>query len=225
MPVYFIRNEVTRNVKIGHAKDADYRLRLLQQGNDCRLTLVATIPGDVSLETQFHTQWHEYRLYDEGSAGQEWFSIDVEPDGKGGVKITGREKQRPPKRGKKEKRRNQLCLRLSDRQLELLRRYVSIRHFSSEVEAIRYMIDGLEDWLARQASKRDIAGSPGPPPPTSVRSDVEGSDVPGSDVRRPSQGLDETEGDDDSPDSAVGDFGGRPAIGLPKPSWNDGMGD
>lgn len=219
MPVYFIRNEVTRNVKIGHAKDPEYRLRLLQQGNDCRLTLVAVVVGGPSVELQFHTKWHEYRLYDEGTAGQEWFSIDVELNDRNGVKITGREKQRPPKRGKKEKRRNQLCLRLSDRQVELLEHYVTIRHFDSGVEALRFMIDGLEDWLNRQSSKL-IAGSGAPPPTTSVRTDVRRGDAPESDVAPPSQGLAET-----PPDSAVGDFGGRPSVGLPSPSWNDGTED
>lgn len=127
------------------------------------------------------------------------------------------------RRRKKEPKRNALCLRLTDRQLELLQRYVDFKEFDSEVDALRHMVDGLEPWLARQLSPQSIAGSPGPPPPTSVRSDVDGSDVPGGDVRRPSQGLDES--GDDPPDSAVGDFGGRPAIGLPKSSWNDGMGD
>ena len=239
MFVYFIRNEITRNVKIGSSDDPQQRLRLLQQGNDCRLTLVAELAGGPSLEAQFHHKWHEYRIYDEGSAGQEWFSIDVEPNGRGGVTIIGRNKQRPPKRNKEEKRRKQLCLRLSNRQILLLERYSAIRHFDSEVEALRFMIDGLEDWLARQASKGDIAGSSGAPAQaTSIRTGVAGgdarrsdvarpegarSDVARSDVSRPTQELVEDSPEDQ--ESPVGDFGGRPSIGLPKPSWNDGNED
>lgn len=125
------------------------------------------------------------------------------------------------RRRKKEPKRNTLCLRLTDRQLELLQRYVDFKEYESEVDALRKMVDGLEDWLARQSAKRDIAGSPGRPPDTSVRTDVSRGDVRGSDVARPSQGL----GEDDSADRSVGDFAGRPSVGLPKPNWNDGTED
>ncbi|MGE3483526.1 MAG: GIY-YIG nuclease family protein [Nitrospira sp.] len=213
--IYFIRNELTRNVKIGTSKDPEITLRLLQEGTDCPMTLVAAIAGTEALEAQFHTKWHEYRLYDEGTAGQEWFAIDVSTNSRGGVDIVGRKKQRPPKRGKKEKRSNQLCLRLSDRQMELLQHYVQIRHFDSEVEALRFMIDGLADWLSRQSAKPDIAGSPA----RSAHTSKPRTDAPRTDVAKSSQDLDEA---DDSPETTVGDFAGRPSIGLPKSSWNDG---
>lgn len=124
------------------------------------------------------------------------------------------------RRRKQDPKRNPVYLRLTDRQLELLQRYVDFKGYDSEQDAIRNMVDGLESWLTRQLAKRDIAGSAGPPPPTSVRTDVAPSDVARSDVARPNRDLDE-----DSPDPEVSDFGGRPVIGLPKPSWHDDSGD
>lgn len=115
------------------------------------------------------------------------------------------------RRRKKEPKRNALYLRLTDRQLELLRLYVDFKDYDSEVDAIRHMIDGLGPWLERQLSSREIAGSGGEPPPTSVRTDAPETDVAPTQKsgRHPR-------------DSSVGDFAGRPSIGLPKPSWNDG---
>ena len=112
------------------------------------------------------------------------------------------------RRRKADPKRNQLCLRLTDRQLELLQRYADFRDFDSEVDALRKMVDGLEDWLARQEAK-GIAGSPPPPVATSHSGLPDRSDVSTEAPGEPS----------------VGDFAGRPSVGLPDAHWNDGTGD
>lgn len=141
------------------------------------------------------------------------------------------------RRRKKDPKRIQLCLRLTDKQAELLQRYADIKRFDSSVDAVRHMIDGLEDWLRRQASMEAAVGSslrssmaPGPSglpeqsdvTRTDVASDVatDGSSDVGSDVR--SDGT--SDGDDDG-GTDVGDFAGRPSVRLPEPRWNDGSDD
>ena len=122
------------------------------------------------------------------------------------------------RRRKQEPKRNQYCLRLTDRQAELLRRYADFRDFDSEVDALRKMVDGLEDWLARQSAKAELAGSStvSSPPPPAVHSGLPSpSDVEPSDVAEAESDV----------DASVGDFGGRPSIGLPDASWNDGTDD
>jgi hypothetical protein len=116
------------------------------------------------------------------------------------------------RRRKQEPKRNQYCLRLTDRQAELLRRYADFRDFDSEVDALRKMVDGLEDWLNRQNSRAELAGSSSvsSPPPAPAHSGL------------PSTAGDVAPSDVDDGDTSVGDFGGRPSIGLPDASWNDG---
>lgn len=125
----------------------------------------------------------------------------------------------PDRRRKKNPKRNQLCLRLTDHQLELLRRYADHRHFDNEVDAIRKMIDGLEDWLARQAAKENLGSTQvmnTSPPPTGYSGLPASSDVAPSDasITKSDESITDEE-------SSLGDFGGRPSIGLPNPSWTE----
>lgn len=134
-----------------------------------------------------------------------------------------------PRRRKQDPKRNPIYLRLTDKQLELLQRYVDFKDYDSEQDAIRKMIDGLEAWLARQlASQQDIAGSGGGQAATSPRRDAPRGDVYPSDVAPSSRG-DVARPTQDSgrppPKPQVGDFAGRPSVGLPSPSWNDESGD
>lgn len=43
-----------------------------------------------------------------------------------------------------------LCLRLTDKQMEMLQLFTDVKGFSSEVESVRHIIDGLEAWMRRQ---------------------------------------------------------------------------
>jgi hypothetical protein len=105
------------------------------------------------------------------------------------------------RRRRKVPRKNQLCLRLNDRQLHLLRRYMSFREFTSEVDALRQIVDGLESWLSREEAKKRSkeAQKEVGPAPTS-----EAGDAP----RAPANDV-----DDDG--TSLGDFGGQPRLKLP----------
>ena len=211
MSVYFILNEVTKNVKIGHSADPDKRLRQLQQGNDCPLKLIALVEGGQSLERQYHETWSQYRI-ETPSGNNEWFSVDVFHSADGGVRIIGRKVQRKKKKGPY---RHQYCLRINDDQAHLLRKYVAFRGFKSEVDAIRVMIDGLEDWFLRQEAKLS-SGSATTSDPERVQADSglpAVIDVPGD--------FDAIDVASNEGDGTVGDFGGRPAVKLPE-SRHDG---
>lgn len=128
------------------------------------------------------------------------------------------------RKNKKDVKRHQICLRLTNLQMELLDRYCDQRNFNTEVEALRSMIDGVEDWLKKREAQRSVVSShhsskEGPTPSglPSASSDVDPSDV------------DSNEDDvdlDDVDQPSVGDFGGHPSIGLPgATAWNDGMED
>lgn len=47
-------------------------------------------------------------------------------------------------------KRKTICLRLTERQLEVLQLYTDVKGFSTEVDALRHIIDGLEGWLKKQ---------------------------------------------------------------------------
>lgn len=123
------------------------------------------------------------------------------------------------RRRKKNPKKHQLCLRLTERQLDLLRRYSNYRHYDTEVDAIRKMIDGLEDWLARQAAKENLGSSQvmnSSPPPTRHSGPSGPSDVATSDGD-----ITPSDGSITDEDPSLGDFGGRPSINLPNPSWTE----
>lgn len=125
------------------------------------------------------------------------------------------------RRRKKNPRRHQYCLRLNDRQKELLQIYAAVKELS-EVDAIRLMIDGLEGWLKRQEAR--IAGR------QQLSDGTDAAPGPGASVmpRRPAppapdpgeghSGLDSAETD---VDASVGDFAGRPSVALPKPRFDE----
>lgn len=126
----------------------------------------------------------------------------------------GRARSRNPKR-------HQHCLRLTDRQEELLQRYADFKEYGTDMDAIRALIDGLEDWFKRQEAKlasrqaeleADLSAlRPGP------RRTGDGAQT--SPVTPPSDvGPDESinaVSDGEAEDTSVGDFGGRPSVGLP----------
>ena len=229
MSIYFIRNETTRNTKIGHSENVELRVRQLQQGNDCRLTLIAEIPGDRGLEKEYHDTWHAYRIVEEGEHGDEWFAVDVYPVDDG-VKITGRKRYRSPKkvsrrRSGQGKFRHQLCLRLTDRQAELLGAYADIKDFDSSVDALRNIIDGLDTWLKREWARKsaEVAPSGLSSAPTDV---IPGASIGASDTsleteETPSPAPDDGEDDDGGDGTSVGDFGGHPRLKLPGMPSND----
>lgn len=108
------------------------------------------------------------------------------------------------RRRKREARKHQFCLRLTDRQLELLKEYTLYRNMETEVDAIRYMIDGLESWLAKRQAD---------PPPIELHQSehhISARDSGLSDVM-----------DDDVDGPSLSDFGGMPHIGIPGMQGND----
>jgi hypothetical protein len=111
------------------------------------------------------------------------------------------------RRRKREPKRNVYCLRLTDRQQELLKRYTEVKDLDTEVDALRRIIDGLEDFLARHAA----ASAPG------VATSVTGTHH-SPQVRVPSDGeRAATSGPSDEDDASLGDFGGIPSV-LPR-NW------
>jgi len=108
------------------------------------------------------------------------------------------------RRRKKEPRRNQLCLRLTDKQLELLQSYQSVRGMDSEVDAMRLMVDGLEAWLDRHYAAKA----------SSTRAHNEVSSAPNTSVRQVGGALaPPTDNSDEG--TSLGDFGGQPRLKLP----------
>ena len=123
---------------------------------------------------------------------------------------------------KKHPKRNTYCLRLTDSQHLLLQRYAEFRGYESEVDAIRGMIDGLEDWFLRQRSRASAASD------TSVIEVISDTSVTStSAVGGPNSGLAPRDPDSGLPlvtdvapsdvdRASVGDFAGRPSVGLPE---------
>lgn len=132
----------------------------------------------------------------------------------------------PDRRRKKNPRKHQLCLRLNDREKELLEIYTEVRDHPSEVAAVRHMINGLENWLAKhlRATEERSSADPDRSAATSHQSEAASHQ---SQPRPPTgnSGLsspgDVSITDVDISDGEVGDFGGRPKIGLPNPAWHE----
>ena len=106
------------------------------------------------------------------------------------------------------------------KQAELLSQYAEFRQFNTDMDAIRAMIDGLEDWFVRQQAKLSAGAATtsnreqedsGRPAVNDVLGDFDASDVASSS---------DVVTDDD--DEAVGDFAGRPSVRLPE-SRHDGL--
>lgn len=62
MAVYFVRNMVTGNIKIGVTDDPEKRFSELQTGNDCPLELLHFMPGDTKLEQSLHARFSGLRI-------------------------------------------------------------------------------------------------------------------------------------------------------------------
>lgn len=131
-------------------------------------------------------------------------------------------------RRKKTPRKNQLCLRLNDVQLNLLQRYAGFKDMSSEVDAIRAIIDGLAPWLDRreaevQGKQAHSGMSPAPEGRASVTPLMPASVTTSMATSIESPPLpppitDERDSDDGE---SLGDFGGRPRLELPGMPGNE----
>lgn len=118
------------------------------------------------------------------------------------------------RRRRKTPRKNQLCLRLNDAQLLLLQRYADYKDMSSEVDALRAIIDGLAPWLDRRdAEVKQGQAHSGVSSAPSGRASVSAS-VPPPVSPPASHDSDETPSIE-SDGEEVGDFGGRPRLKLP----------
>jgi hypothetical protein len=134
----------------------------------------------------------------------------------------------------KNPKQHQHCLRLTDHQEELLQRYTSFRGYATDMDAIRGLIDGLDDWFRRQQAKlvlrqaelneelsalrphRTAAdGAQAKPVASRGAMRPEVTDVAGSPA------LTDVEPSDVEDGPPVGDFAGRPSVRLPE-SYHDG---
>lgn len=70
--VYLIRNELTKNLKIGYTECPYKRRKTLQQGQDAQHKLLAYMDGDRTLEKQLHDKFSDIRIEVEGVL-TEWF--------------------------------------------------------------------------------------------------------------------------------------------------------
>lgn len=136
----------------------------------------------------------------------------------------------------------QHCLRLTKKQEELLQRYTDFREFNTDMDAIRAMIDGLEDWFRRQEAKQASLQATHRTTHSSIRLPEPGEDPrpeggDGAQLRvgvtqdaRISESIidaHDVHGQTDvsasqDGDTEVGDFAGLPAVRLPE-SRHDGM--
>lgn len=60
--VYFIGSGEGRPIKIGRASDVRQRLAVLQNGSFEQLTILATVPGGVDVEREFHARFADLRM-------------------------------------------------------------------------------------------------------------------------------------------------------------------
>jgi len=65
--VYFVEAGAGGDIKIGTTRDLRSRLRTLQATNSCKLTVLATVPGDRAVENEIHRMFFEERKH------YEWF--------------------------------------------------------------------------------------------------------------------------------------------------------
>jgi hypothetical protein len=71
--VYFIQSEaLERPIKIGYTTGSvNRRLDQLQTGHHAKLTLLASVAGEVALERELHNKFRSWHLVGE------WFSPDI----------------------------------------------------------------------------------------------------------------------------------------------------
>jgi len=114
------------------------------------------------------------------------------------------------RRRRKNPKRERLFLRLTTKQLELLRKYVDYRDFESEAAGVRAMIDGLEDWFLRQEAKSSAPAETTSSPEAQANSGL-----------RHDTDVEPTDGEPTDGESSV-DFAGRWAPGRMPESRHDG---
>lgn len=68
--VYFIWDSKTNEVKIGCSKNPYSRRKELQRGNAGELFIVALMPGDRAVESEYHGRFAEHRVRGE------WFRLE-----------------------------------------------------------------------------------------------------------------------------------------------------
>lgn len=68
--VYFILNKEVNHIKIGYSKNPKQRLKSLQTSSSCKLEMIHTIEGDISIEKFLHKQFKKIHIYNE------WFHYD-----------------------------------------------------------------------------------------------------------------------------------------------------
>jgi hypothetical protein len=69
------------------------------------------------------------------------------------------------RRRKENPKRNQLCLRLTDLELEILKAYTVYKGYDKPVDSLRALIVGIEDWMKRQREKKEEEEALAKPPP------------------------------------------------------------
>jgi hypothetical protein len=60
----------------------------------------------------------------------------------------------------KDPKKRALCLRLTEKQFAILQLYAEVKGFSTEVDALRHIVDGLEGWLKQQDADVDDEPTP-----------------------------------------------------------------
>ena len=70
MAVYFIRNPITRSIKIGFSIDPDRRIKDLQTASESELIIEAVLPGTLSTEQYLHQRWEHLHVRGE------WYKSD-----------------------------------------------------------------------------------------------------------------------------------------------------
>lgn len=70
--VYFIRNDDTGTVKIGHSSNVDRRVTALSSAVGCKLTLLRTVGGGQIAEQWYHKRFSDLRIKGE------WFTFHPE---------------------------------------------------------------------------------------------------------------------------------------------------
>lgn len=70
--VYFVQNESTGSIKIGHSQDPSARLVALQVGNESLLVLLGTLSGGHVLEGSTQSRFAKSHIRGE------WFRADIE---------------------------------------------------------------------------------------------------------------------------------------------------
>ena len=78
--VYFVQNEATGSVKIGHSTDLQMRLSSLQTSADADLRVIRTVPGGRAVERWFHKRFAHLHIKGEWFAFTACMLTEIAPD-------------------------------------------------------------------------------------------------------------------------------------------------